>query len=88
MKRNLYALLEKQNRSAVFELKDASRVSRDVGDQGSSRGLTTPNDSVTINPIRGDEEFEVKIQPHLNSGLWSVYIEGYDYYARVSRSSF
>ena len=39
------------------------------------RMLTSPEDSVTINTIRGDREFEVEIQPHLNSGLWSVYLE-------------
>ena len=51
------------------------RVSRDVGNHGSSRGLTFEDQSFTINTIRGDSESVVEIQPHLNSGLWPVYLE-------------
>ena len=36
--------------------------------------LTTLESSVTINPIRGDKETRVEFQPHLNSGLWPVYL--------------
>ena len=30
--------------------------------------------NVTINPIEGDQEFMKEIQPHLNAGLWPVYL--------------
>ncbi len=39
------------------------------------RRLTSPVQNVTINTIRGDSESVVEIQPHLNSGLWPVYME-------------
>jgi len=54
-----------------------SRVSRDVGSAASSdrAGLTTPFQNVTINPIEGDQVFmTLEKQPHLNAGLWSVYL--------------
>ncbi len=50
-------------------------VASDVGNHGSSRGLTPPLDFVNLNTIRGDKEIAVEFQPHLNSGLWSVYLE-------------
>jgi len=43
----------------------------DVG----SKELTCSSRSVTINPIEGDKEFPLEIQPHLNAGLWPVYLE-------------
>ncbi len=52
------------------------RVPRHVGNHGSSRGLTFDDLSFTMNTIRGDKEFRLEeIQPHLNSGLWPVYLE-------------
>ena len=38
------------------------------------RRLTFPESSVNINPIRGDQEFMKEIQPHLNVGLWPIYL--------------
>ena len=38
------------------------------------RSLTAPRKNVTINTIRGDTEFTMEIQPHLNTGLWPVYL--------------
>ncbi len=52
-----------------------SRVPRHVGNHGSSRGLTFDDQSFTIKPIRGDKEFVVKIQPHLEPALWAIYLE-------------
>ncbi len=60
---------------SLFELMDEPRVSRDVGKKGHSRFLTTLDENVTINTIRGDSESVVKIPPHLDSGLWPVYLE-------------
>ena len=42
------------------------------------RTLTSLRENVTINPIEGDSESVVQIPPHLNSGLWSVYLEEYE----------
>ena len=42
------------------------------------RGLTFDDQSFTINTIRGDSESVVEIQPHLNAGLWPVYLEQCD----------
>ena len=50
------------------------RVPRDVESHGSSRGLTFGDRSFTINTIRGDSDFVVENQPHLNEGLWAVYL--------------
>ncbi len=38
------------------------------------RSLTALDENVTINPNRGDQESHLEIQPHLNSGLWPVYL--------------
>ncbi len=54
-------------------MRDASQAMLDNRDKAA--GLTIPNRSVTINPIRGDKEFQLEIQPHLNAGLWPVYLE-------------
>jgi len=52
-----------------------SRVPRHVGSTLlSAEGLTTPFQNVTINPNRGDQEFMKEIQPHLNVGLWPIYL--------------
>ncbi len=57
------------------------RVPRYVGStKGLQDQLTIPLQNVTINTIRGDKESIVRqndeeIQPHLNSGLWAVYLE-------------
>ena len=37
--------------------------------------LTAPVKNVTITTMKGDSESEVEIQPHLNSGLWPIYLE-------------
>ncbi len=51
----------------------ASReVQFDLLDQ---RTLTAPMKNVTITTMKGDSESEVEIQPHLNSGLWPIYLE-------------
>jgi len=50
-------------------------VPRHVGDPGFPGGLTQAFHSVTINPIRGDKGISIEIQPHLNAGLWPVYLE-------------
>ena len=39
------------------------------------RSLTSRDANVTMNTIRGDKETRVEFQPHLNSGLWPVYLE-------------
>ena len=55
------------------------RVPRDVDSTESvDKGLTTPFQNVTINPNRGDKETRLEFQPHLNSGLWRIYIDNYD----------
>ena len=56
------------------------RVPRHVGStKPVDKGLTTPFQNVTINPIEGDQEslsiVYDEIQPHLNSGLWETYFE-------------
>ena len=50
------------------------RVPRHVENHGSSRGLTFEQQSFTINTIRGDSDSVVKNQPHLDEGLWPVYL--------------
>ena len=50
------------------------RVPRHVGKQGLLQGLTTADRSVTVNTIRGDKETRLEFQPHLNSGLWPIYL--------------
>ncbi len=42
------------------------------------RKLTPTNKNVTVNPIRGDQEFMKEIQPHLNDDLWPIYLEQAD----------
>ena len=41
--------------------------------------LTSPEVSVNVNTIRGDQEFMKEIQPHLNAGLWPVYLRECDF---------
>ena len=51
------------------------RVSRDVDStRPGTKGLTMPLQNVNVKPIRGDQEFMKEIQPHLNAGLWPVYL--------------
>ena len=50
-------------------------VASDVGNMDICTVLTSASDFVTINPNRGDKEFQLEIQPHLNSGLWPVYLD-------------
>ena len=42
---------------------------------GQMNRLTSSRKKFTINPIEGDKEFQLEIQPHLNAGLWPVYLE-------------
>ncbi len=56
-----------------------TRGPRTVGSNGRARAqafhdLTRLFKNVTINPIEGDQEFMKEIQPHLNTGLWPVYL--------------
>ncbi len=53
-----------------------SRVPRYVGSTiVSSAELTTPLQNVTINSMKGDKVFmPLEKQPHLNSGLWPIYL--------------
>ena len=72
-KQSLFELLADRKISRMM-----TRVPRHVGDPAKPRGLTSASDSFTINTIRGDQEFHLEIQPHLNSGLWPVYLEECD----------
>ncbi len=51
-----------------------TRGASTVGSNGNILDLTRLVKNVTINPIRGDQEFMKEIQPHLNAGLWPVYL--------------
>ena len=51
-----------------------TRVPRHVGSNGRFCNLTRLFKNVTINPIEGDQESMKEIQPHLNAGLWPVYL--------------
>ncbi len=64
----------------VVSTRMSPRVPRHVGSNGHFPDLTTPLQNVTINPIEGDKEFHLEIQPHLNAGLWPVYLAMEDRY--------
>ena len=68
-------LVRLRNLYQEFDNTDVARVPRNVGKQGNSRRLTSGDCSVTINPNRGDKETRPEFQPHLNEGLWAVYLE-------------
>ena len=52
-----------------------TRAASSVDSKGRFSSLTRLFKNVTINPIEGDKESRLEIQPHLNSGLWPGYIE-------------
>ena len=62
----------------MFDNTDVARVASDVGKHGQTSCLTSGGSSVNVNHIRGDTEFHAEIQPHLNSGLWPIYLEECD----------
>ncbi len=55
-----------------------TRGPRTVGSKGRFLDLTRLFKNVTINPIEGDKETRLEFQPHLNAGLWPVYLEQCD----------
>ena len=56
------------------ETRRNSHASRGMSVQKEILDLTRLFKNVTINPIEGDQEFMKEIQPHLNAGLWPVYL--------------
>ena len=55
------------------------RVASDVGNHGSSRGLTFEDRSFTMNTIRGDKEIRVEFQPQLfEPALWAQHLKDCD----------
>ena len=55
------------------------RVLNHVENTGQMYRLTSASEFVTVSTIRGDADSRpIENQPHLNSGLWPVYLEEAD----------